>query len=108
MLNIFPPEVKRQILSIWKEMGEEDKEHFVNQIALFLTFYEGKEEMAKEIILDSIKTLVEDKCRNLADIGIYIARKNEKSEEFKKAVRAINRYRFRASLPGEPRTVLDI
>ncbi len=89
-------------------MSEEDKEHFVNQIALLLTFYEGKEEVAKRIILDSIKRLVEDKCRNLADVGIYITKENEKDQEFKKAVKAINRYRFRAALPGEPRTVLDI
>ncbi len=108
--SMFPEKLKKPLIKIWQEMSDEDKDHFINQVALFLTFYDKgkKEEEGKKLVVSALKELVESGCRNLADIGIFLAKRNKKDSAFEKAVGAIVRYRFRFALPSEPRTVLQI
>jgi len=105
-----PMEVKKKIVDIWKFMGEEDKEHFINQVALSLSVW-GTDSGGKEIVARVMEILVKDGSKNLADFGIYIDRlmliENDASIEGKndgivKAIEVVDAYRIRYEMASEP------
>jgi hypothetical protein len=103
-------EVRKKIVDIWKFMGEEDKEHFINQVALSLSVW-GTDEEGKGIVARIMEILVKDGSKNLADFGIYIdklmliendEKLEEKNDDIIKAIEVVDAYRIRYEMPSEP------
>jgi len=103
-------EIKKKIVDIWRFMGEEDKEHFINQVALSLSVW-GTDGEGKEIVAKVMEILVKDGSKNLADFGIYIdklmliendRRMEEKNGDIVKAIEVVDAYRIRYEMTSEP------
>jgi hypothetical protein len=103
-------EAKKRIVDIWKFMGEEDKEHFINQVALSLSIW-GTDDEGKGIVAKVMEILVKDGSKNLADFGIYIDRlmliendkeMEEKNSDIVKAIEVVDAYRIRYEMASEP------
>jgi hypothetical protein len=103
-------EIKKKIVDIWKFMSEEDKEHFINQVALSLSMW-GTDDEGKGIVARVMEILVSDGSKNLADFGIYIdklmliendARIEGKNDEIVKAIEVVDAYRIRYEMASEP------
>ncbi len=108
----LPPSTKKALVTIWKSMSKEDQDHFINQTALMLVFFDKEREKGADLLTESLIDLVKDDCKNLADIGLYIVNVKDpsitKSPAFERTCEAIRRYRFRNDLPGEPRKILEL
>jgi|GEM_PF-5389592 hypothetical protein len=98
-MNLFPAQLREQLVSLWKLASDNEKDYFVDQIALTLTFL-GDE--GKEVVRRALTHLVEDNCKNVADVGLYIMKEVDNPA----LNNALWRYRFRKGLPGEPRKVI--
>ncbi len=102
----FDLETKKKLVVIWKAMGEQDKDHFINQVALALSVW-GSDEKGKKIAVEIIGNMLEDGSRNLADFGLYLEFLDVESTsgmegKFKKAIAVLENYRFKHGLPSEP------
>ena len=103
-------EAKKKLLFIWKNMSEEDKEHFINQVTYALACW-GIDEKGKELVAIVLEKLVENGSTNLADFGLYVKWLleegveeiyPEKKDEIKKALHYINEYRMKFELSQIP------
>ncbi|MDD5337137.1 MAG: hypothetical protein PHS02_01505 [Candidatus ainarchaeum sp.] len=99
-------EAKKKLGIIWKSMSQEDKEHFINQVALALSVL-GSDEKGKKLVVELLGNMLEDGSRNLADVGLYLEFLDEaelkgKEDKFKKAQAMLESYRFKHDLPSEP------
>ncbi len=103
-----PREVTKRLVKVWKSMTPQDKEHFVNQVALALSMWgddvEGRKMVAKVLI-----EMMNDGSMNLADFGIYVRELLRHENEFKDRLRKIRKamvildsYRLRYDLPSIP------
>ena len=102
----FDQETKKKLVVIWKSMEDGDQEHFINQVALCLSIW-GSDEKGKQIAVDTVRALLDDGSKNLADFGIYAGQAGktgagEKTGQFKKAAGLLESYRFKHDLPSEP------
>ncbi|MEM4295350.1 MAG: hypothetical protein QXS91_00920 [Candidatus Anstonellales archaeon] len=106
----LPGDVKKRLILIWKNMNEEDKEHFINQVTYALASW-GIDEKGKELVVVIIEKLIEDGSTNLADFGLYIdwllkegaaELYPERKDGIKKAIEYVNEYRMKYELPNSP------
>ncbi|VVB98527.1 Uncharacterised protein [uncultured archaeon] len=102
----FDMETKKKLVVIWKTMDEQDRDHFINQVALSLSVW-GSDEKGKDIAVEIIRNMLVDGSKNLADFGLYLEfidsdELNGKADKFKKAVAVLDGYRFKHGLPSEP------
>ncbi len=113
-MNLFDgltKEEAKRLAAVWKSMGEEDKEHFVNQVALALSVLgDGRE--GREAVAQSLKLLLQDGSKNLSDVGLYMEKilpavKDRKlAHRIKKAALLLESYRLRYDLPPVPHKVV--
>lgn len=101
-------ESKRKMLDLWKTTNEQDREHFGNQVVLFLESF-GNNDHAKDMVAKIMEFLIKDNSTNLADFGLYVKEKSRAAipgkdyENFKEAWEKIENYRKRHNLPEKPR-----
>ena len=105
-----PFEAKKRIVELWRYMKGEDKEHFINQVALALSVW-GSDDQGKSMVAKVMESLVKDGSKNLSDFGIYIDRlilaENDKALEARngeivKAIEVVDAYRIRYEMSSEP------
>lgn len=106
-LDFLNDESKERIVSIWKNMSESDKAHFINQVALALSIW-GSDEKGKRVVVEVLKLMSQNGTNTLADFGLYVERVLEEREseglssQIKRAALIIEGYRIKNSLPSEP------
>lgn len=105
-----PFEVKKRIIDLWKFMKQEDKEHFINQVALALSIW-GSDDQGKTMVARVMEMLVKDGSKNLSDFGIYIDKLmlaeqdkalESRGSEIVKAIEVVDAYRIRYEMSSEP------
>jgi hypothetical protein len=105
-----PFEAKKRIVDLWRYMKQEDREHFINQVALALSVW-GADDQGKSMVAKVMESLVKDGSKNLSDFGIYIDRlilaENDKALEARngeivKAIEVVDAYRIRYEMSSEP------
>ena len=105
-----PFEVKKRIIDLWKFMKQEDKEHFINQVALALSIW-GSDDQGKAMVARIMEMLVKDGSKNLSDFGIYIDKLmlaeqdkalESRGSEIVKAIEVVDAYRIRYEMSSEP------
>ncbi|MCP4646859.1 MAG: hypothetical protein GY852_03875 [bacterium] len=104
---------KKDMVRIWKDMDEEDKDYFVDQVALALSIW-GGDSPGKTLVAKVLATLIEDGSENLADFGLYIeeyissnggeARKGK----MERASGIIARYRLKNALSSVPHKEIEL
>lgn len=97
-------ETKKKLVIIWKTMSKQDRDHFINQVALTLTILNDVEK-GKKLIFEILHNMLEDGSKNLADIGLYFEFLDEdtvKEIHLKKILSVMGNYRFKQGLPSEP------
>jgi hypothetical protein len=106
-------ETKTEMVRIWKEMGNEDKDYFVDQVALALSIW-GGDEKGKTLVAEVLATLIKDGSGNLADFGLYIEEyistnsKEERRGKMERASGIISRYRLKNALSSVPHKEVEI
>jgi hypothetical protein len=103
---------KAKIVSIWKAMDENDKGHFINQVALALSVW-GSEEKGKRIVVEILNMMCNNGTNTLADFGLYV----EKAmmlpdaagigDKLRRAAVIIDGYRIKNGLASEPHRELE-
>lgn len=110
-LDLLDEENKKKILRIWKEMSDNDKAHFINQVALGLSIW-GSDPKGKRVVVEILKIMSSDGTGTLADFGLYIEEAigtkgaSGMDEKIKRAALIIEGYRIKNSLPSEPHRAL--
>jgi hypothetical protein len=103
-------EAKKRIIDLWKFMRQEDKEHFINQVALALSVW-GSDDMGKSMVARVMEILVKDGSKNLSDFGIYIDKLilieqgkavEARNGDIVKAIEVVDAYRIRYEMSAEP------
>jgi hypothetical protein len=98
---------KKKMVEIWGKMDDEDKNHFVDQVALALSIW-GCDEAGKLLVANIMGTLVENGSKTLADFGLYIeeyleGNSGEKRRgKMERASGIIARYRLKNALSSVP------
>ncbi len=106
-------ETKKEMVGIWKGMSEEDREYFVDQVALALSIW-GGDEAGKLLVARVMSALVKDGSRNLADFGLYIEEylsnnaKESRKEHMERASDIITRYRMKNALSSVPHKDFEV
>ena len=104
---------KKDMVRIWKEMNEEDKDYFVDQVALALSIW-GADDAGKTLVSKVLATLVEDGSENLADFGLYIeeylsSNSGERRKgKMERAHGIIARYRLKNALSSVPHKEIEL
>ena len=107
------PETRRGVVRIWKGMSSEDKDYFVDQVALSLSVW-GVDEAGKDLVTKVMQTLVEDGSENLADFGLYIEEylagnnREKRKGNMKRASGIISRYRLKNALSSVPHKEIEL
>jgi len=112
-LDFMDDKSKAKIVSIWKAMDENDKGHFINQVALALSIF-GSEEKGKTIVVNILDMMCENGTNTLADFGLYIDKAISipeaagMNEKIKRAAIILEGYRIKNGLPSEPHHDLEL
>ena len=91
---------KERILKTWKTMTEDDKNHFINQVAIMLSVI-GNDQTGRDLVLDGIKKMIETETDTFADFGLFIDGLGE-LPKLKRASLIIEGYRIKNGLSSEP------
>ncbi len=102
----LPEYVEEEISKRWKSMSEEEKEYFINQLALFLSVV-GNDKQSKDIIAILFEKIVKSKAKSLTEMpkhlkwfiengGTEIYK--EKAKELKRALKLLEVYNLKKSL----------
>ncbi len=102
----FNTETKKKLVVIWKAMDGQDRDHFINEVALALSVW-GSDDKGKQLAVEIIRNMLVDGSKNLADFGLYLEFLEEnavkgKEDKFRKAMAVLEGYRFKHGLPSEP------
>ncbi|VVC04240.1 Uncharacterised protein [Candidatus Bilamarchaeum dharawalense] len=112
-LDIIDEENKAKIVTMWKNMSETDKAHFINQVALALSIW-GSDEKGKKLVVEVLRFLSNNGTSTLADFGLYIEKVCEVkdaaglTDKIRRAAKIIESYRIKNALSSEPHRDLDI
>ena len=105
---LLPLKDKERLLEIWREMNDEDKQHFINQMALALTVW-GSDKQGKRLAIDVIRFLIEDGSNTLSDFGLYVSGLEKlkkipktKSNRIRRAEAILDGYRIKNGLSSMP------
>ena len=105
--DLIEDEDKEMVLDIWKSMDEEDKGHFINQVALAMSVW-GSEKKGKILVIEIIKAMTQNGTSTLADFGLYIPKiigvdeDEDMNERIKRAALIVEGYRIKHALSSEP------
>ncbi len=106
-LDLLDEPNKKKILKVWKEMSDNDKAHFINQVALGLSIW-GSDPKGKKVVVEILKIMSSNGSGTLADFGLYVEEAvgargtSGMDDKIKRAALIIEGYRIKNSLPSEP------
>lgn len=106
-LDLMEDGKKEKIISIWKNMSEADKAHFINQVALALSVW-GSNKKAKRLVVRILDIMTDNGTGTLADFGLYVEKAltisdvKDMSEKIKRASLIIEGYRVKNAMSSEP------
>ncbi len=109
----FDDETKSKLVGRWKTMSETDKTHFVNQASLALSIW-GSDELGRRLVVDVLRSLIDNGSSTLADFGLYVDKLNKKNiaavrlPKIKRASLILDGYRIKNELPSEPHHELGL
>ncbi len=112
-LDFLDEQTKSRIVGIWKKMDDDDKAHFINQVALALSIW-GSEEKGRRIVVEILGMMCSGGSDTLADFGLYIDKAGSLpqaaglGEKIKRAAIILEGYRIKNGLPSEPHHALDL
>jgi hypothetical protein len=112
-LDVLDQVSENKILSIWKNMSENDKAHFINQVALALSVW-GSDEKGKKVVVEVLRRMTTNGTNTLADFGLYVDQVVGSTgaagldDKIKRASIIIEGYRIKNSLSSEPHRDLEI
>ncbi len=109
MVDVFenvPEQLKKKIIAAWREMDEDEKTHFVNQVALGMSIW-GSDVEGNMMVVKVLELMANDGSSNLVDFGLYVSGLLDqdglnREEKVKRASGIIERYREKNALPSEP------
>jgi hypothetical protein len=96
-----------KILNVWDKMGDIDKAHFINQVAIALSIW-GRDKNGKRLVVEILQIMAEDGTATLADFGLYIdktfykKRTSALADKIREASLIIEGYRVKNALSSEP------
>lgn len=105
--------IKEKLLRCWQNMGEADKMHFINQVAISLSVW-GDDVEGKKMVIEVLRLLAENGSTTLADFGIYVDEllkekiPESKKAKVKRASLILDGYRIKNNLPSLPHRDLTI
>jgi hypothetical protein len=111
-LDFIDEKSKAKIVGIWKAMDENDKGHFINQVALALSIF-GSEEKGRRIVIGILDMMCSNGTNTLADFGLYVDKAvalpdaSGMGDKVKRAAIILEGYRIKNGLPSEPHHDLD-
>ncbi len=106
-LDFLDEESKTRMVTLWKDMSESDKAHFINQVALAMSIW-GSDEKGKRMVLEVLRLMTNNGTSTLADFGLYVERTLSLKEcegledKIRRAAIIIEGYRIKNALPSEP------
>lgn len=112
VLDIVDDTKKAKIVKIWKTMSEDDKAHFINQVALALSVW-GSDEKGKRLVVEALSIMTNNGTNTLADFGLYVDKLIEVreaaglNEKVRRAAIIIEGYRIKNALSSEPHHELE-
>lgn len=115
-MNVFEnvsPDSKSLIIHRWKEMSDQDKDHFINQVSLAMSVW-GSSDKGKKLVSDIMVEMVSNGSSTLADFGLYVENaidgvdNKELKEKIKRASAILDGYRIKHALPSEPHRDIGI
>ena len=96
----LPPQRKKKLIEAWKNMSQEDKAHFRNQIALALVLM-GNTKTSKKTIAKILDYMI-DHTNNLSEFGHwfnkYMSKISRKPKNASKAGIMLEAYRMKYAL----------
>jgi hypothetical protein len=112
VLDFLDESIKGKIVNIWKRMDDDDKAHFINQVALALSIW-GSEERGKRIVIEILSMMCSGGSNTLADFGLYVEKAGLLpqaagfGDKVKRAAIILEGYRIKNGLPSEPHHELE-
>ncbi len=116
MMSIFDltnKNTQKGIVKLWKKMEKDDKDYFIDQVALALSVW-GTDDKGKKLVAKVLTTLVTDGSGNLADFGLYIEEylednsKEKRKGKMERASGIISRYRLKTALSSIPHKEVEL
>ncbi len=107
MIDFLDDECKQKILKLWKKMNQEDKGHFINQVALGLSIW-GSGPRGKRVVVEILDLMSRNGTDTLADFGLFVNKvrgrdfTNSLDDKIERAALIIEGYRIKHALPSEP------
>lgn len=99
--------IKKDLVTIWKTMNKNEREHFINQVALALSVW-GADDQGKEIAVEVFKLMMENEITTLADFGLFVDdlleldHIRERRGKIERAAVILEGYRTKYGLSSEP------
>lgn len=106
-LDMLDDSTKEKILSIWRSMNDEDKNHFIDQIALAMSIW-GSDEMGRVLVLEVLRLLVTNGSLSLSDFAPYLDQldfcdfDSSLKDKVERTSVVLEGYRIKHALPSEP------
>lgn len=99
-------DIKIYIIEAWREMGEAERSHFINQVALALSVW-GSDEEGRKLVVDVLMNLVADECVNLVDFSLYVHKlvngNSARNDKIRRVSLILEGYRLKNKLPDKAR-----
>lgn len=106
-LDMLDDSTKERILSIWKTMNDEDRNHFIDQIALAMSIW-GSDEIGRVLVLEVLRLLIVNGSLSLSDFGLYLDQldlsdfDSSLKDKVERTSMVLEGYRIKHALPSEP------
>ncbi len=106
-LDMLDDSTKEKILSIWKNMPDSDRNHFIDQIALAMSIW-GSDEIGRVLVLEVLRILTINGSMSLSDFGLYLDQldltdfDSSLKDKVERTSVVLEGYRIRHALPSEP------
>ncbi|MFH1393367.1 MAG: hypothetical protein ABII71_01155 [Candidatus Micrarchaeota archaeon] len=101
-------ETEKRIIETWQGMDEDDKGHFINQVALAMSIW-GSDQDGRLLVVQVLKHMADNDTKTLADFGLYIESALVTSEpggmplnKIRRASLIIEGYRIKNALSSVP------
>jgi hypothetical protein len=112
--ELVDEEMQETIIGTWADMSENDKGHFINQVALAMSIW-GSDRNGRTMVVEVLRFMADNQTSTLADFGLYIERAliNEEGSrgqlnKIRRASMVIEGYRIKNALSSIPHKDLGL
>ncbi len=114
LANLIDEETQKTIIGTWHDMTEDDKGHFINQVALAMSIW-GSNRKGRKMVVEVLRFMADNGTSTLADFGVYIERALIDDEgpkgslnKIRRAATVIEGYRIKNALSSIPHRDLGL